>query len=184
MYGGDSLIQRSLNAFRDAYLYTGDIKYGRAGSILLDRVADIYPEMDISKFDKAVFLNSSGKSVGNGKVLGGIWETELVKSFISAYDALFPALDDLEKTIQFLSVKSTQFRFVNTKNSGANIRRNIEDGMIKQVFPAVKKTQILGNDGMHQSALAMAAVVYDTMPETKEWLDLYETGGSLPIRPA
>ncbi|MCY9668322.1 heparinase II/III family protein [Paenibacillus alginolyticus] len=178
-YGGDSLIQSSMNAFRDAYLYTGDIKYGRAGSILLDRVADVYPDMDISKFDRTVFLNSSGKSVGNGKVLGGIWETELVKSFISAYDALFPALDDPE-TVQFLSAKSTQFRFANPKNSGINIRRNIEDGMIKQVFPAVKKTQILGNDGMHQSALAMAAVVYDTMPETKEWLDfIFQTGGVL-----
>ncbi|WP_409343107.1 OmpL47-type beta-barrel domain-containing protein [Paenibacillus sp. MBLB4367] len=175
-YKENSLIQQALNAFRDAYLYTGDIKYARAGTILLDRVADVYPDMDVSKYDINVYLNSWGKSKGNGKVLGGIWETELVKSFISAYDAFFPAMDDPE-IIQFLSAKSAQFRMTNTKSAGADIRRNIEDGIIKQVFPAVGKTQILGNDGMHQSALAMAAVVYDTMPDTKEWLDfIFESG--------
>lgn len=178
-YSQNSLIQNALNAFRDAYLYSGDIKYARAGTILLDRVADVYPEMDISKYSSSVYLNSSGKSVGNGKVLGGIWETDLIKSFITAYEAFFPAMDD-PQIVQFLDAKSTQYRMTNAKNSGANIRRNIEEGIIKQVYPAVKKTQILGNDGSHQSALAMAAVVYDTLPDTKEWLDfIFQTGSVL-----
>ncbi|MFD0698091.1 carbohydrate binding domain-containing protein [Paenibacillus sp. GCM10027628] len=180
----NALIYQAMNAFRDAYLYTGDIKYARAGTILLDRVADVYPEMDVGKYDINVYLNSWGKSWGNGKVLGGIWETDLVKVFISAYDAFFPAMDDAE-TVQFLEGKSNQYRFTNAKHSGADIRRNIEDGIIRQIYPAVKKTQILGNDGMHQSALAMAAVVYDTMPNTKEWLDFtFQTGSVMnnPVR--
>ncbi|MFC5471191.1 OmpL47-type beta-barrel domain-containing protein [Cohnella suwonensis] len=182
-YGDNSLIQRALNAFRDAYLYTGDIRYARAGTVLLDRVADVYPDMDISKYNVNTYLNASGKSFGNGKVLGGIWETDLVKSFISAYDAFFPAMDDPE-IVQFLEAKSTQYRMTNGKNSGADIRRNIEDGIIEQIYPGVKKTQILGNDGMHQSSLAMAAVVYDTLPETKEWLDFIFQTGSVLSNPA
>ena len=39
----------------------------------------------------------------------------------------------------------------------------------------MKKSQIRGNVGMHQSTLAMAAVVYDTFPDTKEWLDFQQS---------
>src|SRR5690606_25332572 len=38
--------------------------------------------------------------------------------------------------------------------------------------------QLRGNNGFHQSAIAMAAVVHDTMPETKQWLDFVFQPGS------
>ncbi|MNH98977.1 Heparinase II/III-like protein [compost metagenome] len=179
---GQALIYQALTAFRDAYLFTGELQYARAGTILLDRVADVYPDMDVSKFDPTVYLNSWGKSVGNGKILGGIWEADLVKVFISAYDAFFTMMNDKE-TVRFLEEKSTQYRYKWIKYTGADIRHNIEDGIIRRIYPAVQNTQILGNDGMHQSALAMAAVVYDTMPETKEWLDFIFQTGSLTGNP-
>ncbi len=37
-----------LEALKTAYIYTGDIKYGRAGAIILDRIADVWPDMDSS----------------------------------------------------------------------------------------------------------------------------------------
>jgi hypothetical protein len=43
-HGG--VIDGALRAFMYAYIYTGDPKYGRAGAILLDRVADFYPGFD------------------------------------------------------------------------------------------------------------------------------------------
>ncbi|RKN84289.1 OmpL47-type beta-barrel domain-containing protein [Paenibacillus ginsengarvi] len=171
------MIQDSLNAFRDAYLYTGDVKYARAGMVLLDRIADVYPDMDTMLHDKTIYLNSHG-GTGLGKVVGSIWETGLVKDFISAYDAFYPALGDT-LLAQFLDAKSAQYRLTNPKNSGGAIARNIEDGILKQVYPGVKAARIRGNDGMHQSALALAAVVYDTLPQTKEWLDFtFQTGGN------
>lgn len=171
------MIQDSLQSLRDAYLYTGDAKYARAGALLLDRIADAYPAMDTMLHDKTVYLNSHG-GTGHGKAVGSIWETSLVKAFISAYDAFYPVMDDPQLT-QFLDGKAGQFRLTNSKGTGSAIRRNIEDGIIRQVYPAVKAAQIRGNDGMHQSALAMAAVVYDSLPETKEWLDFtFQTGGN------
>ncbi|RKN85766.1 carbohydrate binding domain-containing protein [Paenibacillus ginsengarvi] len=170
-------IQDSLNAFRNAYLYTGDVKYARAGIVLLDRIADVYPDMDTMLYDKTIYLNSHG-GTGLGKAVGSIWETGLVKDFISAYDAFHPALGD-SLLAQFLDAKSTQYRLTNPKSSGGAIARNIEDGILKQVYPNVKAARIRGNDGMHQSALALAAVVYDTLPQTKEWLDFtFQTGGN------
>lgn len=175
-YGATALIDGSLAAFRDAFLYTGEMKYARAGTILLDRVADFYPDMDISAYDRSVFLNSDGRK-NTGKAVGSIWETSLVKTFISAYDAFFPAMDDPE-TVRFLAAKSGKHGMANPKSSGAHIRANVEEGIIRRIYPAVRAAQICGNDGMHQSALAMAAVVYDTLPETKEWLDfVLRTGG-------
>ncbi|TNJ63852.1 hypothetical protein FE784_23550 [Paenibacillus hemerocallicola] len=175
-YGKSGLIEGALTAFRDAYLYTGNLKYARAGTAMLDRVADLYPDMDISAYDRSVFLNSDGRK-NTGKIIGSIWETSLVKTFISSFDAFFPAMDDPD-IVQYLEEKSRKYGLANPKSGGAYIRGNIEKGIIRQIYPAVQAAQICGNDGMHQSALVMAAVVYDTLPDTKEWLDfVFQTGG-------
>ncbi|MEF3312431.1 heparinase II/III family protein [Paenibacillus sp. GYB004] len=179
---GSGMIQDAMQGLRDAYLYTGDAKYARAGSVLLDRVADVYPEMDTMKHDKTVFLNSHG-GTGLGYAVGSIWETGLVKDFISAYDAFFPAMNDTQLT-SFLEGKRNLYKLINSKSTGAGIKRNIEDGILREVFPGVKAARIRGNDGMHQSALAMAAVVYDTLPQTKEWLDFtFQSGGNVSSPP-
>lgn len=175
----DGVVGASIVSMRDAYLYTGDPKYARAGTVVLDRVADVYPDMDTMLHDKTIYLNSHGGS-GLGKIVGSIWETILIKEFISAYDAFFPAMDDPE-LIQFLSAKAEEYRLANGKETGAEIRRNIEDGLIRQIFPAVKAGQISGNKGTHESTLALAARVFDTLPETKTWLDymLASDGGGV-----
>lgn len=173
------LIPRALNALRDAYLYTGDVKYARTGSILLDRIADVYPDMDVSAYSWDDGFRNSHGGTGQGKVLGSIWESLLVPELIKAYDAFFPAMDDEEIT-GFLQSKVEEFQLNTVKSSGAAIRKNIEDGLLKQVYPAMKTMQINGNTGMHQSALALAAIVYDTFPETKDWLDFdFQAGAEL-----
>lgn len=172
-----AVIPEALQALRDAYLYTGEMEYARAGMILLDRIADVYPEMDTSLFDRTIYLHNGEE--GKGKAVGAIWETLSVQDYLTAYDAFHPVMDDAE-TIQFLSGQAEKFGLANPKQSGADLRRNIEEGIVKQVYPAVKNGQILGNTGMHQSALALAAVVYDSMPETGEWLDfVFQPGGAL-----
>ncbi|MCU6713091.1 heparinase II/III family protein [Paenibacillus sp. J5C_2022] len=171
-------ISKAINSLRDAYVYTGDMKYARAGIVLLDRIADVYPEMDVSAYSATDFLNSHG-GTGEGKIIGSIWETGLVKDFISAYDAFFPVIDDAE-VIAFLSGKAEQYDLGVLKTSATGIKRNVEDGILRQVYPAVKNAQIRGNNGMHQTTLALAAVVLDTLPETKEWLDFnFQSGGLL-----
>jgi len=94
-----------------------------------------------------------------------------------AYDALFSGLDD-PGLIDFLTAKSDQYELGPLKYSAAGIRKNIEEGIVKMVFPGVKSAQIRGNNGFHQRALALAAVVYDTLPETQMWIDFnLQTGG-------
>ena len=67
--------------------------------------------------------------------------------------------------------KSEMYDMDNPKNTADFICKNIEDGILRQIYPGVKDAQIRGNFGMHQATLALAAVVLDSNPETKEWLD-------------
>ncbi|MBB6735589.1 heparinase II/III domain-containing protein [Cohnella zeiphila] len=174
-YGGTAAINNAVSALQNAYVYTGDAQYARAGAVLLSRIADVYPSLDVAAFDKGLYVNSHG-GTGDGKAVGSIWETSLVKSFVTAYDAFFPVFDDPE-VITFLQSKGEQFDLP-LKNNGTELRRGIEDGILRQVYPGVKWDQIRGNNGFHQSALAMAAVVLDTMPETRTWLDyVFRPGG-------
>lgn len=179
--GGTGIISKALRNFRNAYIYTGDVKYARAGIILLDRIADVYPDFDLSayKWDDG-FVNSHGFTY-QGKILGSIWEPMMVTDWIYAYDAFFPATDD-QVVIDYLSTKALENNLVNPKISASAIRRNIEDNILRQVLPAIKTAQMDGNFGMHQSTLAAAAVVLDTMPETKEMLDFDFQAGARTYR--
>lgn len=174
-----------LDSFRDAYLYTGDAKYANAGIILLDRIADIYPSLSTGAYSRIYATNHPGTNAG--KAVGSIWDTILVKDFLYAYDAFFPALaddsDTVEDAIGYLSQKADEYSLVLNKATPAAIRKNIEDGIVKEVYPAVKDAEIYGNNGMHQSALALAAVVYDKNPETSQWLDFDFQSGELYTDP-
>ncbi|MEA4832741.1 MAG: heparinase II/III family protein [Oscillospiraceae bacterium] len=150
-----------------AYVYTGEQKYADAAIVLLDRVADVYPDMSVRNQKVADgFLHSHGGG-GTGKVVGCIWETVLVVPFLKAYDAVFNAFPSMSsEAMKLLSDKSG-----GKKSNYKDIMVNIEDNFVKRIFPAVKSGDIYGNTGMHQYALALAAVVIDDKTLTKQWLD-------------
>jgi len=172
----DGEITKSLSALSEAYVLSGDSRFAEAGIILLDRIADIYPSLDARQFDPTIYL----KSGRYGKAVGSIWETGLALEFASAYDAFFPAMSDptvMNKVLNFLQEKAEIYK-LSFKDSATGIRKNIEDGILRQINKAVRNADIEGNFGFHQSALTMAAVVLDTFPETKDWIDFtFQQGG-------
>ncbi|MBE6965795.1 MAG: hypothetical protein E7441_07155 [Ruminococcaceae bacterium] len=172
MYGqnGNSYLTVALSALTNAYLYTGDIKYGRAGAILIDRIADVYPSFDLSLWPE--YQNSHGGR-NTGKILGTIWEHVVADVFSNAYDAFYPAMDD-PQVIAFLSKKATEFGLENPKTSGDLIRENCDNGILREILKAARECRIKGNFGMHQLSVVTAAVALDTYPETGkmiEWLE-------------
>lgn len=153
-------IRDILNDLSDAYISTGDIRYARGGLILLNRVADIYPSLDLSVYNKEIFRNSHG-GTGKGKAIGSEWEPALTSNFLLAYDAFFPAFAENDaELLAFLSAKAEKYG-LGALNSSADIRKNIEDNLLRQVLPAVKAGHLQGNFGTHQRALAISAVVLD-----------------------
>ena len=74
-----------MEALESAYLYTGDPRYGRVGAIMMDRLADVYPDMDTAPYRFQLTANGSYKP--HGKVVDYIWENQLAQEYSRAYDA-------------------------------------------------------------------------------------------------
>lgn len=174
-----NMIFNALLSLRDAYLYTGDAKYAGAGIVLLDRIADVYPSMDIAAFPNSYGFENADGGTGQGKIVGSILEPELAETFASAYDAFFPALqDDRADFVAFLRNRAAAGGLTPRPTAGA-ISKHIEDGILRQIEPAVRKAQIRGNFGQHQSALAMAAVVLDEPGTSERWIRYLFQDGDL-----
>lgn len=160
-------MRKILIVLRDSYLYTGEKKYGRAGLILLDRVADLYPVADLTKISLNYHLSHGGGY--SGKVAGGIRECLMAELYITCYDAFSDLLED-EEVIGFLSRKARELRLKNPKTSGPLLRKNLEDGLLREMLRGLKQGKIYGNFGLHQRVAAFAAVTLDSQPETDELL--------------
>lgn len=164
-------ISNCLIALKNAYLATEDVAYANRAVVLLDRIADVYPDMDQSLWTRENgFLNANGGSCEKGKLFGSISECSTMCEILEAIEAISPTLNDISaspclEALEFIKTKHP------LRNSIAAVREHIEDGIIREVFPAVKTTQIYGNSGMHQETLAHAAVLLDQYPETREWLE-------------
>ncbi|WP_306061573.1 heparinase II/III domain-containing protein [Natronococcus wangiae] len=165
-------ILRIVEALADAYLLTGDRKYSRAGTVLLDRIADVYPEMTIYDYPDPEYWNSTGGR-GTGKVIGATWESNLMRPIIQAYDAFFPGMDGDDELIAFLDAKTDEYPGLEGKDSVEKIRKNIEDGILREVLPAAENSDIILESGGY-SALAQSARVLDEPDgytrEAIEWI--------------
>lgn len=153
-----------------AYLATGKAKYGRTLAIILDRFADLYPDFQTGKYGEYGTFQCSQMSGNCGKVVGSIADCRFISKFILAYDAVFDIFDDPYVT-KFLSDKAKTYKFKNSKDTSEKIRDNIETGILRETYDGCRESDIWGNFGMHQTSLAQAALVLDTLPETEEWID-------------
>ena len=171
VYYGD-LVQNALQNLGLAYLYTGEEKYGRLGAIIIDRIADIYPDMSIKYWSSAYgrrYPNSTGGSP-SGKDVGRIWGCFTAKTYADSYDIFYPMFEDKE-VIEFLSNKASYYGMENDKSTPMKIRQNIEDGVCREIFEACKTSQINGNFGLHHAALIDAAVALDNRNDTSEMIE-------------
>jgi len=159
-------IVNAMNNAALAYVYSGDPKYGRVAAVLVDRIADIYPEMDTGTYDPKYWNNGWY----GGKIVGGIWETGVAATIARSYDAVFDLYDDPD-VISFLSEKATKYNLTNGKKNGNEIRQNIDDNFLREAIAAHYDKRIYGNFGFHQKSAAYLAVVLDTLPETAQLLD-------------
>lgn len=161
------IIMDALLSSAYSFFYTGDLKYGRVAAILLDRIADFYPDYDISLYGDDVW-NSDGGS-NTGKTVGCIWETFNSRDFALCYDMVFDAYED-GFVVDFLRDKAKIWKMPNPKNNASEIRENVENRLIREILKCIKDCTIAGNFGFPQTANAMAAVVLDDEKETEEWL--------------
>ena len=152
----------------DAYLYTGKPEYGYVSAILLDRLADFYPSYDLSLYKDDIWASHGG--LYNGKYMGSITESVEDANIISAYDAVY-GLYDKSFVLNYIAEKNERFKMRHAKKSPAQIRNNVEDGVLREMLESCTTGDIRGNFGFSQAVIAAAAVTLDNGDETIEWLD-------------
>ncbi|MBL7189518.1 MAG: heparinase II/III family protein [Phycisphaerae bacterium] len=111
----------------DAYVITGDAVYARKAGILLDRVADLYPDFDFRTqgwmYER---INYSWGYISYWQQAG-----EELQAIALAYDKVRGNWPHNRQLVHFLSQKAMQHKLENPKSSHTDIRRNIEDRILR-----------------------------------------------------
>ncbi|MGD9498842.1 MAG: heparinase II/III family protein, partial [Armatimonadota bacterium] len=174
-------VRAGLNSLAEAYMYTGETAYAHKAGVLLDRIADVYPEMDWAPYAERGWFHSDGGS-GRGKIEGRIWETGTIRGLAVAYDMVADGLDDSPELLEFLAGMARQYDLPGQKGTVEDLYRNIEEGILRTGAEALISQQIHGNEGSHQSAMAHVAMAFGRDPEMTQWLDwiFAPDGGAIP----
>ncbi len=174
-----TFIRRALTALAEAYVYTGDQQYAHKALVMLDRIADVYPDYDIRPYTKLNYYHSGGNA---GKVEANIWECGVVTTFARAVDMLLSGTRDDAELYAFLAQKAKEYKLPRPKGTRELLVQNLDDGILREGAKAVISGDARGNQGMHQGAITACAMALDQNPETEEWLDwvFKPDGGSIP----
>ncbi len=150
-----------INALSEAYVVTGDRAYAHKAGILLDRVADVYPSFDFAQ--QAVIYEQRLGSAGYVSV----WHDacEETRELAQGYDLVFEAIAEDAELVALLRDKAARHGLENRKGSFADIRRNIEDRILRDALANVPK--ISSNYPRTPIAIATIKAVLD-WPESRE----------------
>lgn len=170
-------LQSAVDVLSNAFVYSGDQKYAHKALIMLDRIADLYPDYDWAPYAKRGHYHSDGGG-GRGKIEGSIWETGTVTTFATAVDRALSGTKDDPALYAFLAEKAKQFKLGRAKGTRELLVQNLDDGILREGAKAVYEKNCDGNEGMNQTSLATCAIALDQNPETEKWLDyLFEAKG-------
>ncbi len=170
-----------IGTFANAYLYTGDPKYGRAGAIILDRVADVWGSFDMY-YLRNMFLNTHGGS-GYGAAVGRLNDSYIARGLLQYTDMLYPMAED-EELIRILAASAEATGHENDKASSERVWKNWEEGIVLTTYQMLKDGRIQGNFGQPQGVAGLAAIVVGKQPETNEilnWIYATDTGNGKTV---
>ncbi|MBI4909839.1 MAG: heparinase II/III family protein [Acidobacteria bacterium] len=152
------LIERGLASLAAAYTVTGDAVYARKAGILLDRIADVFPTFDYAEqglvYERAKY---------GGGVAGYFWyaitSAHTARTLAIAYDQIFDHIRGDRELTRFLAAKAARYRLDNRKATFADVQRNIEDGILRDVL--AKPLKIRTNYPGTESTVAIIRTVLD-----------------------
>jgi len=161
-------IYNGLTSLANAYTLTDEKQYAHKTAVLLDRIADVYPEMDFMPLHQMGFEHSHG-GPGRGRIEGCIWETNTARMALT-YDQIYDGIQDNPELVAFCSDKAAQYR-LGDKSNVETICRHIENNLLLEILKSVKDGRIDGNTGMTHTCLATTAIALDSSRVAEEWLE-------------
>ena len=155
------VVLAAVTALSDAYVLTDEPVYAHKTLVILDRIADLYPGFDF--LTQGVLYE--GHHTGTGYVTNWHDACEETRWLAMAYDKVFPALHGDEVLVNFLSAKAAALGLENTKQSTADIQRNIENGLLRD--PLMQQEKIRSNYPRREYTLAVLETVLG-WPQSRE----------------
>lgn len=152
-----------------AYSVTGDPLYAHKAAVLLDRIADVYPDMAWKPLAEQGFKHSDGNSK-RGRVEGCIWECGQTETMARAYDRIYDGIQNDEELVRFCNSKAAEHK-LSSRSTVADICRHIEDGLLLEILKGTKDGDIHGNTGMQQGTVVATAIALDRPGVSDQWLD-------------
>ncbi len=135
-----------------AYLLTGNEEYAHKCAVLLSKVAYEYP----NPTDKADRCQKKPWDRYSGLVTDYIWETFKLTSMAKTYDAIYDAIGEDEALAALLKEKGLPVE------TPQDVRRYIEESILRIGMLALKECVVRGNQGFHQeTGMALALVMDD-----------------------
>ncbi len=117
-------ILAGIDALSAAWLVSGEIEYALRAALMLDRVADIYPDFDFA--DQGLVYEERPRA---GYVSNWHDSCRETRMLVEAYDRVYASLTD-ETLISYLCERAMRHGLSNPKNSAALIRANIENRIL------------------------------------------------------
>ena len=152
------LVLGGIRGLGAAYLVTGDPVYARKAGILIDRVADLYPEFDFKT--QAILYEGPGSA---GYVSTWHDTCEETREMVMAYDMVFDALKEDAELVRFLAAKASAHGLENPKTSFADIQRNIETRILRDALANPEKIH-----SNYPRAEILKAIITRVLPESEE----------------
>ena len=158
-------VMAGLTALSRAYLLGGDARHAHKALVILDRIAEVYPDMDYATQAMYSVEFSPGYT---GKMFNLISETMNARRLCEAVDTVRDAIPS-----------DPAFG-----PSAEATRAKIERGVIGAAIDGVYRGQVRGNYGMHQEALLTAALASGDRREIDRAVDwvLNQTGEVTPLK--
>ncbi len=147
-----STVTSGLTSLYQAYLLSGDARYAHKALVILDRLAEVYPDMDYSTQSMYALEFSPGY---DGKISDLISETGIVRTLCKALDAVRDALPD-DPT------------FGQTADDTLS---KLERGILGASLEGVYGGKVRSNYGGHQESLLIAALALGDPKEIDRAVD-------------
>ena len=150
-----NIMMLALEHLTQAYLITGDRKYGNPAAMLLNKIAIVYPKMDAMDCPWEQGYRLSHGLSGKGRVLGSIWDVLLMERLVDWYDMLFDCFDS--QLTAWLS--EDPLRYIGDTAPTPEEMIENADKLLLLIYPDYKAAILNCNPGPPQALLLKSAVV-------------------------
>lgn len=126
-FGRGGKVAAAIRSLATAYALTGRPIYAHKTTILLDRLADVFPDYDGNQeqFYNNVWGRYSDGILGPNYWDGGMWAQRAID-----YDMIREGIGQVSETLAFIGEKARQFKVPMPKTSAEDIHRNIEQRVL------------------------------------------------------